>query len=861
MSAVLPLCALALRPVLGAALKSLGLEDAAESINGAVAFLTERFTDQSRRLPDALERAGDRSWRCLEIALAGESLWTCLDRAEDRAFRDQVRALLQGEDFPRIKEDFRRRCLAELRAARKAGRLTAKGVPAADLARQTAAFARFAQPAALLDAEWQALAGMGAALHQAGYPTLAKLVAHRPAQAANAPLLAVAVRYFFRREVEADPEQFRGLSLERLDQLSRAQEAGFAALAVALEAQRERLDAALGALGEIRGGVLDIRAEQERQGRKFDDLAGRVLQALAALQLDGRPPRPADSLSIRGDGERRLVKQLLAEYRALPEEQRRGRPALLYGLGKLQMAAGAFEEAQHDFQAVTRLAGDPRAQAEAHFAAYRAALERSRWDEALTELRAAVAGDAGRFAPFPMVDYEAERILGAGGFGVAFLCRRRLTGGRVVVKALNVECLDRDVAAVFQEAAALEQVRHPGVIRLQHCGYADAANRSCPFLVMDYFDGLTLQEHVRRHGALQAKDVLALAIQTAAALRAAHEKGILHRDVKPANLLLRRQGSGWEVRLIDFGLALRTATVRNTTVNGDALGRTLVGGSVAGTLDYAAPEQMGKLQDMPVGKYSDVYGFGRTCCYALFRTPHPGPQHWDLLDRPFKYLLGRCMAEQPKDRPADFDAVVAEVREMAVTQPPPAARHTKSATPAGPAADPGSAGAPPATPMGQLKNPKTSSELNYSLSYADELLRLYDLLQKGVIQEEEFERAKAALLYGHTAESNQPHEEGMARVRIYWPREFFIGDLKIQVRMDGQLVGSGSFQKGFDLVVDAALGTHRIQVTNWSFFKARVHPVAFLQEGAYEVRCKYSRFWGNFSVAPEVVFLGGRRTR
>ncbi len=403
---------------------------------------------------------------------------------------------------------------------------------------------------------------MGAALQRAGYPVLAQFVALRPPKAANASLLVVAVRYFFHREVVGgDGELFRGLSLERLDQLSRAQEAGFAAVADANEAQLKRLDDLLDILGEIRGGVLDIRAEQERQGRKFDDLAGRVLQALTGLQLDGRPLRPADSLSIHGDGERRLVKQLLAEHRALPEERKRASPALLNGLGKLQAATGDYQNAQEAFTRVAEISPDAKSCAEGHYNAYHAALERAAIDgasfqAALAELKMALRYDAERFAPFPLADFEAERILGAGGFGVAFLCRR-LGGDHVVVKALSAECLDREVAAVFQEAVVLQQVRHPCVIRLQHYGYADAANRSRPYLVMDYFEGLTLQEHVRRHGALPEGDVPALALQTAAALRAAHEKGVLHRDVKPANLLVRRQGSGWEVRLIDFGLALR----------------------------------------------------------------------------------------------------------------------------------------------------------------------------------------------------------------------------------------------------------------------------------------------------------------
>ena len=109
------------------------------------------------------------------------------------------------------------------------------------------------------------------------------------------------------------------------------------------------------------------------------------------------------------------------------------------------------------------------------------------------------------------------------------------------------------------------------------------------------------------------------------------------------------------MKLIDFGLALRGAT-RRTARRKASLDRTLVGSSIAGTLDYAAPEQMGKLKGVPVGPYSDVYGFGKTCCFALFGTPQPTYQHWQSIPRELADLLGRCLAEQPKGRPQDFAA-------------------------------------------------------------------------------------------------------------------------------------------------------------------------------------------------------------
>src|SRR5262249_18304227 len=155
-----------------------------------------------------------------------------------------------------------------------------------------------------------------------------------------------------------------------------------------------------------------------------------------------------DSVSIRTEGERRLVREVLERYRCLPESQRRQRPALLNAVGKLELAAGDFEAAGQAFSAVADLVTDKQARAEALFNAYRAALERRDWWMALEHLRAAIELDAERFAPFPQDKYQPQRILGAGGFGVVFLCQHRFSGGPVVVKALSGEDLGRDCALV-----------------------------------------------------------------------------------------------------------------------------------------------------------------------------------------------------------------------------------------------------------------------------------------------------------------------------------------------------------------------------------------------------------------------------
>src|SRR5438093_11839448 len=106
--------------------------------------------------------------------------------------------------------------------------------------------------------------------------------------------------------------------------------------------------------------------------------------------------------------------------------------------------------------------------------------------------------------------------------------------------------LQRHVADVFREARVLEELDHPAIIRVRDCDYADAAQKR-PYLVMDYFDGPTLAAYLRDHGNLSADELRALAVPVAEALTAAHKCGILHRDVKPANILVRREGEGWRV--------------------------------------------------------------------------------------------------------------------------------------------------------------------------------------------------------------------------------------------------------------------------------------------------------------------------
>ena len=369
--------------------------------------------------------------------------------------------------------------------------------------------------------------------------------------------------------------------------------------------------------------------------------------------------RPANSCSIRGEDERRAVKALLERFRRLPAEEQRQAPALLNGIGKLQVGAGDFAEARQTFTEVVQVVGDASGKAEASFNAYRAALEENKWEAALAALSDAASHDPQRFAPFPLHRYEPKRILGAGGFGTAILCHDRNFDEDVVVKTLHAADLARGVDDVFREARILHRLKHPAIIGVRDCEYADPTHKARPYLVMDYFLGGTLQQFVEQRGPLNLELLLSMAVQTAEGMKAAHDQGVLHRDLKAANLLVRKEGDRLQVKIIDFGLALRQETVDTSRVRAGSSQKSVLDSSVAGTLDYAPPEQLGKLPGVQPGPYSDLFAFARTCWYALFKATEPQRKQWDSLPGPLADLLEACLKPDPRERPKGFEPVLA----------------------------------------------------------------------------------------------------------------------------------------------------------------------------------------------------------
>ncbi|HUR81916.1 MAG TPA: protein kinase [Thermoanaerobaculia bacterium] len=180
--------------------------------------------------------------------------------------------------------------------------------------------------------------------------------------------------------------------------------------------------------------------------------------------------------------------------------------------------------------------------------------------------------------------FEIVRILGKGGMGTVYLARDQRLGRYVAIKVLNASemAYDDRRARFFREARSAAAIRHPNIATIHEVG---ETSEGLPFIVMEYCEGETLSQRIRRR-PIDSGEFLAIARQIAAGLAAAHEKNIIHRDIKSANIILEPSGA---VKILDFGLA--KGLPRSLTDPGTEKSFDSTTGHFFGTLHYIAPEQ------------------------------------------------------------------------------------------------------------------------------------------------------------------------------------------------------------------------------------------------------------------------------
>ena len=289
--------------------------------------------------------------------------------------------------------------------------------------------------------------------------------------------------------------------------------------------------------------------------------------------------------------------------------------------------------------------------------------------------------------------YRLDERIAGGGMGDVWRGTDEVLGRTVAVKILLPALLDEPgFAERFRgEARTMATINHPGVVDVYDYG----SDQQLAFLVMEYVEGDALSRTLSRVGRLTPARTMALVAQAADALQAAHANGIVHRDVKPGNLLVRPNGT---LVLTDFGIA-RSALV----------GQLTAAGSVLGTASYISPEQASGEVATPA---SDVYALGVVAYQCLSgHRPFDGAtpieiamKHVREAPRPLpadippsvRAIVDRALAKDPGARWPSASAMAAVARQAAsaltATAAQPAGKPVRAAGPVSPAARPQSGG-------------------------------------------------------------------------------------------------------------------------------------------------------------------------
>ena len=276
--------------------------------------------------------------------------------------------------------------------------------------------------------------------------------------------------------------------------------------------------------------------------------------------------------------------------------------------------------------------------------------------------------------------FEDAQEIGRGGFGVVYRCTQAALDRTVAVKVLTAD-LDEENRARFlrEQRAAGRLTGHPNIVNVLHAGVTENGR---PFIVMPYHAQGSLDARIRRHGPLPLDEALRLGVKMAGALETAHRLGILHRDVKPGNILITDYG---EPALTDFGIAHIAGGFETTA------------GVVTGSPAFTAPEVVAGEPPSPA---ADVYGLGATLFAAITghaaferrsgeqlmaqflritSEPVPNPREHGISDD-VSAVIERAMSAEPVARPSAVD-LGRQLRESQLHQGFPVDEMAMHATP------------------------------------------------------------------------------------------------------------------------------------------------------------------------------------
>ena len=256
--------------------------------------------------------------------------------------------------------------------------------------------------------------------------------------------------------------------------------------------------------------------------------------------------------------------------------------------------------------------------------------------------------------------YEIDHPIGLGGMGEIYKGHLVETGDPVAIKMMLPEMSDQAAFTLFRkEASALHHIQHDAVVRYYVFTVEPVLRR--PYLAMEFVEGRTLTDILHDDGPLSFEAVQSLFLRLASGLQAAHEHGIVHRDISPDNIIIPNNDVA-RAKIIDFGIA-------RTTQHG-----TVISGGFAGKFNYVSPEQLGLFGGDVTAK-SDIYSLGLVLAQALTGKPiDMGGSQVEIvekrrrlpelgaIDMRFRPLLEKMLQPDPAERPESMAAVAALAR-------------------------------------------------------------------------------------------------------------------------------------------------------------------------------------------------------
>ncbi len=249
--------------------------------------------------------------------------------------------------------------------------------------------------------------------------------------------------------------------------------------------------------------------------------------------------------------------------------------------------------------------------------------------------------------------YEITGELGRGGMGIVYKGIDPLLRREVAIKMLSPAMLDaKSERRIENEAKVVAQLDHPAIVPIHDLGRHDGGL----YLVMPLIQGQTVRELIAE-GSLRLGDVLEIGVQAAQALGYSHTQGVVHRDVKPSNMIVSQQGGGLRLRLLDFGIARQSGENRVSRSS-----------NVPGTLTYLSPEQVDEPTTRIDGR-TDLYSLGAvlyeclageapfsgtifSTLYSIVHEPPQGLRERGVeVDEQLEEIVLSCLAKNPEDRP------------------------------------------------------------------------------------------------------------------------------------------------------------------------------------------------------------------